>query len=65
MYGTYRNTQVCIWNETIIPLVGVKWNRENAKLSTKKRNRGEFHPTIVDNPQKNGRWNTIASKIEK
>lgn len=47
MYGTYRNTQVCIWNETIIPLVGVKWDRENAKLSTKKRNRGEFQPTIV------------------
>lgn len=42
-YGTYRNTQVCIWNETIIPLVGVKWNRENAELSTKKWKRENFN----------------------
>ena len=65
MYSTYRNTQVCIWNEIIIPQAGVKWNRENEKLSTKKWNRGEFHPMIVDNPQKNDRRNTVVIKIEK
>lgn len=31
----------------------------------KKGNRGEFQPTIVDNPQKNGRWNTIAPPNRK